>query len=186
MSNSLYEKFCEKFLGAYVFFWTLLGYLSASKKETDSFIVTKEDIEILEYSRETNKDNLVKYLKHHIMYTDDKFYPMYFFDDHLRIRFKYQNEVYQLCISQMECKNTDHSISIKSPKILSAVIKTHENDEGMCVTKQLVECHGPDRNFFSHMPDAVSDIPVLLKNHKGKKTELHTFDMMGNKYVYKL
>ncbi len=115
------------------------------------------------------------------MYTDDKFYSINFFDEPLIVRFKYQNEIYQLCINQMKCKNIDHSVSVKDPKILSAVVKNKEEEK--CITEQLVELHGPDRNFFSHIPDAISEKSILLKDHKG---ELHTFDMMGNKHIYRL
>jgi hypothetical protein len=181
--SRIYEKFCEKTLTIYIYFWSSLGYTFAPEKEADSFIITKDGIEIIDLTKETDRGNLIKYLKHHIMYTDDEFHPMYFFDEPLIVRFKYQNETYQVCLKQLESKNTDHSVSIKEPKILSAVVKLNEDDEGKCVTEQLVEFHGPNRNFFSHIPDTVSDFSVLLKDHKG---EIHTFDMMGNKNILKL
>ncbi len=179
----IYDKMCEKMLIIYIYFWAIFGYTVAPKKEVDSFIITEDGIEIIDLTKETDRGNLVKYLKHHIMCTDDKFHPIYFFDEPLRVRFKYQNEVYQICLKQLESKNTDHSVIAKEPKILSAIVKLYEDDEGKCVTEQLVEFHGPDRNFFNHILDTVSDFSVLLKDHKG---ELHTFDMMGNKNIHKL
>jgi hypothetical protein len=183
MLSKIYEGLCEKMLNTYICFWSSLGYTITPKKEADSFIITENGIEIINLTKETDRVNLIKYLKHHIMYTDDKFHPMYFFDGPLIVRFKYQNETYQVCLKQLESKNTDHSVSIKEPKILSAVVKLNEDDEGKCVTEQLVEFHGPNRNFFSHIPDTVADFSMILKDHRG---ELHTFDMMGNKNIHKL
>ena len=100
-----------------------MGYKIAPDKQVESFIITEDGIEILSFNKETDKENLMKYLKHHIMYTDDKFHKMYFFDEPLIVRFKYQNEIYQICLKQLESKNTDHSVVMKEPKYLSAVVK---------------------------------------------------------------
>jgi len=179
----IYDNVCEKLLNIYIYFMIYLGCSVGSKKEVDSFIVTKNDIEILDITKEIDKDNLNKYLRHHIMCTDDIFHPMYFFDGPLLVRFKYQNEIYQICLKQLESKNTDHTMTNKEPKFLSAVIKIHENDQGKCITEKLVELHGPDRNFFNHIPDTISDLPILLKDYRGK---LHIFDMMGNQKIHEL
>ena len=84
-----------------------------------------------------------------------------------------------MCLKQLKSKNHDHSVIKKEPKYLSAVVKNGENEE--CVTNKLVEFHGPSRNFFIHIPDAVSDVRIILKNHKGK---LHTFDMLGMQQIH--
>lgn len=181
--SRIYNKICEKLINLYILFWTSLGYKIAPDKQVESFIVTEDGIEILSFNKETDKENLIKYLKHHIMYTDDKFHKMYFFDEPLVVKFKYQNEIYQICLNQLESKNTDHSVVMKEPKYLSAVIKLDDEDEGICITEKFVEFHGPNRNFFKHIPDCVSDFSVIFKDHKGK---LHTFDMMGNQEVHDL
>jgi len=188
--SSFCEKMSEKILGLYVFIMLSLGYTLRPNKEVDSLIVTKNEIEIIEMSIDTDKDNLINYLKHHIMYTDDKFHPMYFFDNHLFVRFKYQNEIFQICLTQLESKNTDHSVIMKEPKFLSAVIKkdTNKNEPDPsqnCITEILVELHGPERNFFKHIPDTVCDLSVLLslKKHTGL---LYTFDMLGNDTIHEL
>jgi len=180
---SFLSKIYESVIYLYVLFWTSLGYTLAPKKDVESFIITENGIEIIDLTKDVDRNNLLKYLRHHIMYTDDEFHPMYFLDEPLIVRFKYQNEIFQVCLNQMESKNTDHSVSIKDPKILSAVVKLDENCQGKCITEKLVEFHGPDRNFFSHIPDTVSDFSVILKDYKG---ELHTFDMMGNQNIHKL
>ncbi len=181
--SKIYDKVCEKILTLYIFIISSFGYTITQKKEAKSFIITEDGIEILDLTKEVDKDNLLKYLKHHIIHSDDKFHPMYFFDEPLIVRFKYQNEIYQVCLRQLESKNTDHSITIKEPKFLSAIVKLDEKDEGRCITEQLVEFHGPCRNFFSHIPDTISDFSVILKDIKG---ELHTFDMMGNQKIHRL
>jgi hypothetical protein len=184
---SIFEKLCEKFLNIYIYLAGFFGYeIGANNIQASSFVIDENniDIEIIDSTKDTDQTNLTKYLKHHIMFTDDKFHPMYFFDEPLVVRFKYQNETYRICLKQLEAKNTDHSISINEPKYLSAIVKHHDDDEGIHVTDILVEFHGPDRNFFSHIPDTVSEIPMLLSDHKGHK--LHTFDMMGNQKIHHL
>jgi hypothetical protein len=180
----IFSIFYNSLLGIYIYILIFLGYhKEEDHKPVESLIVINEDIEILDLTKETDKDNLRKYLKHHIMNTDDKFHPMYFFDGPLIVKFKYLNEMYQICLTQLESKNTDHSVIKKEPKYLSAIIKINENDDGHCITEQFVEFHGPTRNFFNHIPDVISDFSIILKNHKGK---LHTFDMMGNHKVHNL
>lgn len=173
--QSFFSNICERILNIIPHFL----FRVVSKKKSDSFIIEKNDIEILNLSRETDIINATKYLRHHIMYTEDNFHPMYFFGKHLLIRFKYRNEIYQICLKQMESKNTDHSVSMKEPKILSAVMKFCENEENKekYVTEQLVEFHGPNRNFFKHIPDTTLDFSILLGIDNG---ELNIFDMMGN------
>jgi hypothetical protein len=177
----IYTKICNSFIGIYVSLLIAIGYETKCGKSVDSLIVTKEDIEVLHLSKNADKDNIVNYLKHHIMYTNDKFHPMYFFDGPLIVKFKYQNEIYQICLIQLESKNTDHSVIMKEPKYLSAVIKKNKDDEeGKCITEQFVEFHGPNRNFFKHISDTTSDFSVIFQNHNGI---LHTFDMVGNEQL---
>lgn len=185
--SKIYDKVCENILRIYISVVNLLGYKiineTTDNKQIDSLIVANEDIQILDLTKNMDKENIIKYLRHHIMYTDDEFYKMYFFDGPLIARFKYQNEIYQICLSQLESKNHEQSVVMKEPKYLSAVIKNDENDEGNCITSKFVELHGPNRNFFKHISDTVSDFSVILKDHKGK---LHTFDMMGNNQIHDL
>jgi hypothetical protein len=181
--SRIYHKVCEKLLNLYIFLWSSLGYEIKTNKTVDSFIITEDDIEILDLTKEVDRDNLIKYLRHHIMYTDDVFHPMYFFDGPLVVRFKYQNETYQICLKQLESKNNEHSVVMKEPKYLSAVVKNSDIEEGICITEKIVELHGPTRNFFNHIPDSVSDFSVILRDHKGK---LHTFDMMGNQKIHEI
>lgn len=181
--SGIYDKICEKFTNFYIYLANLFGYEIVKKTDVSSFIIDEKDIEIIGVTKDTDRNNLVKYLKHHIMYTNDKFHPMYFFDGPLVVRFRYQNEIYRICLKQLESKHTDHSVSISEPMYLSAVVKQHNNDEGILITEQLVEFHGPGRNFFSHIPDSVSELTVLLSEHKGL---LYTFDMLGNQKIYKL
>lgn len=165
----------------------LFGFKISPDLQTTSFVVDEKniDIEIIDLNKDTDRNNLTNYLKHHIMLTDDKFHPMYFFDEPLVVRFKYQNETYRICLKQLEAQNTDHSVSMNEPKYLSAIIENDEGNEGLHITDLLVEYHGPDRNFFKHIPDTVNDIPLLLAPiYKGCK--LHTFNMMGTLKVHDL
>jgi len=151
----------------------ILTNLFVDKKIANSFIITDKDVEILEINKNVDTENLLKYLKHHIMYTEDKFNKTYF-DSPLIVKFKYQNEIYIIHLNKLECKNIDHSVIFKEPKFLSAVIKDED------ITKKLQELHGPSRNFFKHILDAVSDIHLLLSNYHGK---LQIFDMMGQEFI---
>jgi hypothetical protein len=184
--SNICDKICHKLLNLYLCFAILFGYNIVSKNDTSSFIFDEKNVNIklYEVSKDIDTNNLIKYLRHHIMQTDDEFYPKHF-EVPLFVKFGFQNEVYQICLSRIYSKKTDHSVSLKEPRILSAILKHHENDEddeGISITEQLVEFHGPDRNFFSHIPDAISDISILLASHGGK--ELHIFDMLGNKKIH--
>lgn len=180
----IHNKICEKLLNSYIVFWTALGYEIGSITTAESFIYVENKIEILESNKDIDLDNIIKYLKHHIMYTDDNFHKLYFIDEPLIIRFKYQNEIYQMCLKQLECNNTDHSVIKKESKCLSAIVKLNDDDDdGICITDKFVEFHGPERNFFTHIPDCITDFSIILKDYKGK---LCIFDMMGNQQIYLL
>ncbi len=170
----------KKILIIYAF---IMGQTNSSSIEpVNSFIVTENDIDIITLSKEEiDKENILNFLKHHIIYTDDKFYPMYFFNEPLIIRFKYQNEVYKICLNKLENERKEHLQIIRGPKILSAFIKNGNDEE--YITDEIIELHGPNRNFFSHIPDVESDISIILKKYKGN---LYTFDMMGKHVIYDL
>jgi hypothetical protein len=191
---SILDKMCEKLMNFYIFLANIIGYkIVVPNIQASSFVVDENDeLEIIEITakdgKEVDKENLTRYLKHHIMLSDDKFKKDHF-DEPLIVRFKYQNEIYRICLKHLIAKNTDHSISVNDPKYLSAIVKQHDNDDddGIHVTDVLVEYHGPDRNFFSHIPDVISDILILLKeHHNGAGNKLHTFDMMGNIKIHEL
>lgn len=194
-----FNNMCSKVLNVCIYLSKAMGYEIEKKNDSASFIIDENElengieniIELLMISKDTDKQNLIAYLKHHIMYTNDKFHPMYFFDEPLVIRFKYRKETYKICLKQLESKNTDHSVIAKEPKILYGVLKTHSEDEGKQITDELNEFHGPERNFFKHIPDTISELSILskyLENFENNELhkELHTFDMVGNQKVYRL
>lgn len=184
---SIYNKICERFLTWCVYLANLFGYKMLSNNiKASSFVIDENiaNIEIIEVNRSIDQNNLINYLKHHIMFTDDKF-KIEHFHEPLIVRFKFQNEIYKIHLKHLISKNTDHSVSINDAKYLSAVIKNHDHEEGIYITDLLVELHGPERNFFSHIPDVISDLSVLLKEYKNNG-KLYTFDMLGNQKIIEL
>ena len=186
MCDKVCNKLYEQILTWCIYLADFFGYnIVKQNNQTSSFVIDENsEITIIEVNRNVDQTNLTKYLKHHIMLSDDKF-KIEHFDEPLIVRFKYQNETYQMCLKHLISKNIDHSVSASEPKYLSAVIKHHDHEEGVHITDLLVEFHGPKRNFFSHIPDVVSDISVLLKEHKNNG-KLYTFDMMGNQKIIEL
>jgi len=179
--SRFYCILCECMVKLYIMTLNALGYSIGEHKHVESLIVTEESVQVLNLSKTVDSDNVSKYLRHHIMYTDDKFHEMDFFDGPLVVRFKYQNETYQICLKQLKSKNNEHTVVVRQPKYLSAVIKVGDSEES--ITEKIVEFHGPSQNFFSHILDAVSDIEVILKDHKGT---LYTFDMLGRQHEIQL
>jgi hypothetical protein len=172
-------RFFNNILYCIVYFFRWCKHES-SKIEVESFIVSDNDIKILFVSDGINEliidnNNLIRYLRHHILHNSDKFENVYF-DKPVFVRFKYLNETYQICLSKLESTKDCHLDIVSSPKYLSAVI----NDD-VYITDQIKELHGPTKNFFNHIPDAISDFSVLLAEHTGK---LETFNMLGNKEVH--
>ena len=153
-----------------------------SKKKTESLIPEKgiRIINIETLGSEISEEDLTNYLEHHLNEAEPNFEKVEF-DNPIYVRFKYLNEIYQMCLNGLQSTRDEHKPFKTTPKYLSAVIK-HNGDE-MCVTEKIREFHGHSRNFFDHIPDVVNDLNFLLKDHQG---ELHTFDMMGNVSVHKL
>lgn len=180
------------------------------KRETiiqvNSFVVPDDqlnNIEIIDCSGVVNSDNLVNdlvndlvnYLKHHILYSDTTF-TEHQFDRILSVRFKYQNEIYTICLNGLHSKKTEQTNVVKEPRILSAIIEGEVRNEGevksegevkneetnIDVTEEIVELHGPTRNFFKHIPDAIFDPAHILTKYNGFR--LRVFDMLGREYVY--
>jgi len=159
-------------------------------KKVESLIVTDSDIKIICADQNLDEQNLLNYLRHHILFTDDQFYVTYF-DEPILVRFKYLNETYQICLKKLESTKDDHQDIICSPKYLSAIIKDPENTENTInITEHFKEIHGHTKNFFKHIPDAVHDIPSILKDYNGglikNGSKLHTFNMMGHENIHEL
>jgi len=144
------------------------------KNNADSFIVSDENINIIEITPPQESDeNIYLYLRHHILHTQDVFEKTYF-EQPVFVKFKYLNETYRICLSKLESSSDDHLEITKSPRLLWAAVDQKD------VTDKLREFHGPSRNFFNHIPDAITDISHILAPNKGK---LHTYDIMGKNKV---
>lgn len=163
--------------------YTFVYYISCfrrknnNKVEVESLIVSNPEIILIETSEDVDSNNLLKYLRHNIMYTDDTF-DITYFEKPIFVRFKYLNETYQICLTRLESTKDCHSDIIGTPKYLSAVI----NDE-VHITEKMRELHGHTKNFWSHIPDSISDFSVLFNPYKGK---LHTFDMIGQNKIIEI
>lgn len=157
----------------YFFRWCKRG--SSGKVDIESLIVSDNDIKILSVNTDIDNDNLVKYLRHHILHSSDTFETIYF-KKPIFVRFKYMNETYQICLAKLESTKDCHLDIVSNPKYLSAVV----NNE-IHITDKIKELHGPTKNFFNHIPDAISDFSVLLAEHSGK---LETFNMFGEQKVH--
>jgi hypothetical protein len=136
------------------------------KKNNDISIIEVETNNIIDYK------NLIDYLKHHILFDNSVFYKQYFVRP-IFVKFKHSGQIYKICLKKLECKNNQHTFIEKSPKILSAIVK---KDCEIDITETLKEFHGNNKNYFKHIPDAVSDLSYLL-SHDG---ELYVYDMAGN------
>ena len=170
------KKIVNYIVGLYFYMYNFFNNKSSEKKR-ESLIVTDTDIKILETTLEDSK-NLLNYLRHHIMYTDDTFENIYF-EDPIFVKFKYLNETYQICLKKLESTKDDHAEIIKNPPPLVATIRDPSDSDKVThdITEKLRELHGSTKNFFKHIPDAEHELSDILKEHSGK--ELHVFDAMG-------
>lgn len=174
----MYNYFCQKFLNICIYIANILGYNIIHKKNIDSFIIDNNDIEILHLSHDIDKENVFYYIRHHIMYTDDTFIPIHSLDEPLAVKFKYLNETYTIYLNKLISKNNEHSVIYKEPKILYAVMNSHTDNNEIHITDEIVELHGPTRNFYNHIPDIVPFSKVLHSKYGNGK--IITLDMIGN------
>jgi len=166
-------------------------FIYPTKKNVTSLIVSDYNISIISvnnYSTEINiasNENILNYLKHHILHTND-YFEFIIFTKPLFVRFSFRNQIYQICLKGLQSIKEDQTAIKTTPKYLSAIFNSDENENEYNVTEKILEFHGPTKNFFNHIPDAISDLTILMNfnlNHKGK---LHTFDMMGCTNIYEL
>jgi len=183
---SIKNCICELYNSITHIFYIFLGKLFVRKKtnnKVESLIVSDSSIQIINTNIQLNEneiDNIRNYLHHHILYTDHTFHPTYF-NNFLHVKFKYQNEMYQICLTKLESTKNEHLDVISTPKYLSAVIISDEGEH--CITDTIKEFHGHTKNFFKHIPDTIHDLSIILKDHKKYNSKLHTFDMMGNNQI---
>ena len=171
---NLYDHLME-FLNIILNFF---DYRTTDIQNKHSLIIDNYDIEILNIETETETDhidieNIKNYLNHHILLKDHMFKTQYF-EKPIFVNFSYMNETYRICLKNMVHTNDNHEDIIKKPKILSAILKTHQDEHD--VTDIIRQYHGNNKNFFKHIPDAINDLSFLLDRHG----ELHTYDMLGN------
>ena len=150
-------------------------------------LIPEDGIRIIEIydnnNHSLNTKDIQNYLEHHILTNKDikNNFNNITFDNPIHIKFIHSNNIYKICLNGMTCTKEQHKNIISTPKFLSAVLKNDNNE--IYVTDELSEYHGPNKNYFSHIPDAISSLKYLLGNKKG---ELHTYDMMGNSNIIKL
>jgi hypothetical protein len=189
MASYLYNifKYYTNLFSYYIFSNIIHAYFYGSiennknNKNISSFYEkTDNDISIIEV--ETNDiidyENLINYLKHHILLDDSIFYNQYFVRP-IFVKFRHSGQIYRICLKKLESKSNDHTLIKKDPKILSAVIN---NNYEIDITDTLREFHGNNKNYFEHIPDAISDLSCLLW-YDG---ELHVYDMVGNISKYNI
>jgi hypothetical protein len=173
--SEMFDKCCYCMIKTYMCIWS-----RNNDNKVESFVIDKVDIEVLDTNRkisEQDKENITNYLRHHIMYTDHEFKEMNF-DEPLFIKFIHKKETYRICLNRLRSKNTEQNKIVKEPRCLSVVV----NDE--CITNRYNEYHGPNKNFFSHIPDTINCVNILFKEYKGKN--IHIFDILGNSSVVKI
>ncbi len=119
----IYENVYQRMYG-YVMY--KLGYgIVKNNQVVDSLVIKEEDIKILSLVSEgilPCNTNVKKYLRHHIMKTDDEFENQVF-NNPVVVYFKYNNEKYRICLKKLMSKNTEQTNIKKEPKFLSAIIK---------------------------------------------------------------
>ncbi len=163
----------------YLFFIGIYEYFCfINRSHINPIIITDEDISIVSINPSENiksTENILNYLRHNILGLDCTFEKEEY-KKPVAITFKYLNKNYKICLKSLSCNNKDHGVICETPKILSALIG--END----VTDLIKEFHGTTRNFYVHIPDAVSDLFYLL----GQEGELHIYNTMGKYEMYNL
>lgn len=164
------------------------------KKEInrEPLIIDNEDVKILsvfttsksDTLSKSDIDNIQKYIKNNIEYTDDVFEKCSY-DSAIVINFKFKNESYSLYVDKMESTKDDHSDINHKPRFLAANV--HKEEEKIDVTGKMKEIHGHSRNFYEHIPDALHKDKVIkmhLEDHLGENDNLRIFDSMGNEHTY--
>jgi hypothetical protein len=135
-------------------------------------------VESVDHNNNYDYDNIQNYLRHHIVDPKHNFYKTHY-NNPVFITFKYINKHYKICLKSMSSTHMDHYEIEETPRILYAIVKNHTETN---VTDKIKEYHGNTKNFYSHIPDIITDLYYLL-GHEG---ELHIFDMMGNDEITNL
>lgn len=183
-------KVQEFFVNTFVFVSSIINYDITPVENQDiySFNVHESNtIEILnvqciviqeDITKQLNVSNILSYLVHHIIDHTIEFIKTEF-KRPVIVKFKYNNNTYKICLERLKSTRMDQISCIPDPMILSASIhqpQGQNQDSERLITSEVIEYHGPDRNFFRNIPDAVSDISVLFGNNP-----IYIFDIMGNK-----
>ena len=122
----------------------------------------------------TNIDNILRYLKHHIMITHDTFDKIDF-EFPIKVTYTYIGGKYEIWLTRLKSHNSEQLDIIREPMFLSVSVDgVYDKD----ITNRLNQLHGPTSNFYAHIPDAVS-INHVLYSIIGNNKKITTFDMLG-------
>lgn len=143
----------------------------------------QEIIEVLETSHNVDVENVIKYLKNNILKTEDNFKES-FFREPLVVKFRHLKSVYTIALNALKSTNKDHHTILSTPSFLSAQA-TIDNCE-KCVTNEVNEIHGPDKNYFGHIPDTISEPGQLMKICPvlKKSSRVLTMNILGEESVH--
>lgn len=180
----VYYSAIDHTIGIIAYIFNFIG-ITQNNHQVYSFIIDEnEKIKVLDINcilcteEVTNKidvNNVENYLNHH--YIDNTIsFTATEYDRPIIVQFKYNNNIYKICLDKLKTLAKDQTTITREPMILSATIRTKFSKKCSSITKEIVKFHGPDRNFFKHIPDAITDLNVIFGNNI-----IYIFDSLGRK-----
>lgn len=190
--SNKYKTVANYFSSVLLFVLTYTGFVKNNTPVTQgSLTFTEQDnvIEVIETSETVDLDNLLKYLRHHFMFTDESFNSVIFATP-LNVRFKCDKKTHRIVLKKLNCTKKDHVDIVKLPTILSVVISKvtdteSKDNDGVCITNTIVEYHGHTKNFYTHIPDAVYNFNEAIKDFSHLGNIVTIYDTTGDiKMIY--
>lgn len=176
-----------KIFSALCYLYELFEYYFKEERKSNKLLRDNKstEIEILSTTIETNNDNLLRYLRHHVASTGEEFQEVDFEDKLQIVEFFYNNEHYIICLRRLKSLKDDHLEVKRGPSFILAILKDNNNDS-TDLTEKIKKLHGPTRNFFSHIPDTLSEIDKILTTITEYRGTLNILDMNANTTSYSI
>ncbi len=134
-------------------------YKKTTEKYTDEFngSISIENIIYSNDHSEEFQDDVMNYLKNNLLYENVEFNRR-ILSRYLIVEYKLYGKSYIIVLQNLTNTYKDHREIIRGPEILYAKDTTNCSN----ITKKCLKYYGHAKNFHYHIPDAVSDITLLL------------------------
>lgn len=163
--------FCKKITNLLVYLIDkfLMPKNNFKSLESENFI---DIIEVFPDQSDHIKNNIRKYLIHHIYDNTIKFENIDL-DEKIEVFYNFNNNKYRIVIKKIQNTLENCLEIVKQPKILHVTSK--EFDDTTNYTEIIKQYHGPHRNFFKHN----SDICIEKLKEYENINSLYVLDITG-------